>query len=43
MFLDTPEHITKFCVYAANESGETTIGYHAETNPVDVILAGFRA
>ncbi len=39
VFPETPLHITKFCVFATNLTGDPLKPWHAETNPFDITFA----
>jgi hypothetical protein len=38
VFPGTSEHITKFCVYAANVSGDPLRHWHAKSNPLEIMF-----
>jgi hypothetical protein len=42
VFADTDDHITKFCVEAAQITGDPLLGYDKDTNIVDIRFAGYR-
>lgn len=41
VFPDTKEHITRFCVFATNLSGDPLRPWHAETNPFNITFANY--
>lgn len=42
VFPDTVAHVTKFCVYAANVSGDPLAVFDAKINPVEIIFANYQ-
>jgi len=42
VFPDTPERITKFCVLATSVTGDPNAGWHAETNPLEILFQTYR-
>lgn len=41
VFPATLEHITRFCVFAANIAGDPLKPWEEKTNPVDIVFANY--
>jgi hypothetical protein len=41
VFQDTPEHITKFCVYASEITGNPLEPYDAQKNPLEIVFLAY--
>jgi hypothetical protein len=41
VFPDTPDRITRFCVFAINVSGDPLRGWHEQNNPLEIIFATY--